>query len=82
MDFKKEKDWRKRLITADRIDVLFNANKKEYEHATIIEARIMPSKDNRDDEPIMEYRIGFRIYCDNGEEEDKDKKRYNGWAED
>jgi len=44
-DFKVEKDWRKRLITNDRIDVLFNHTKKEYEHATIIEERIMPSRE-------------------------------------
>lgn len=63
--------------------MLFNPNKKEYEHATIIEERMMPSKEPnvKDDSPIKEYRIGFRIYCDDGEEEDKDHKRFNGYGE-
>jgi len=47
------------------------------EERVLPEAGIMLANDES-----KEYRIGFRIYCDNGDEEDKENKRYNGWAPD
>lgn len=84
----KRDHWRNRLVINDRIDVLFNTNPNSktcpYIHATIIEERLIPNpkaKIGDDDENFKEFRIGFRMYCDNGEDEDKNFKRYNGWAE-
>lgn len=78
--------WRKRLSVKDRIDVLFNTkpnpDTNPYIHATIAEVRLVPDPNNQDEkDPFLEFRIGFRIYCDDGEDEDNNSNRYNGWAE-
>jgi len=68
-------EWRNKLKEGDQIDTI-DQDLKWY-RGTVLQTKKFQAKNKE----LLDVRVGFRVYVENGMKEDNKHRKYEGWSE-